>query len=191
MYVLLAAGPSHADQASVALGSIEPELTPADGGGGTAKIALTNLTDAEVDIAARPQTPRTNCTVQLDHDRKLPAAQSMTFTATVAAACGQITKSFPILVKAAGRDLPVVTATVKTAKKPDWDALSDWFVMSMLAAFALMTVVYLIWLIKLDGGHPLTALPSLDKSWSFNDSWVTNVTVVGGLLAGILAPRML
>jgi hypothetical protein len=186
MCVLLAAAPSHADQASVALGSVEPELTPADDGGGTAKIALTNLTDAPVDITPRPQTPpNPNCTVQLDHNGQLPAARSLTFTATIAAACGRITKSFPILVEAAGKDLPVITATVKTAKKPDWDVLSDWFVTSMKFALGLMVAVYLLWWIFLGGSHPFTALPSLDKSWSFNDSWVTNVTVVGGLLAGI------
>ena len=177
--------PAQAEQATVALGSAEPTFTPADGGGGTTKLAITNLTDAPISVSAAPQdTANGTCTVQLDKDGKLPASQTVTFTATAVAACGEITKSFPILVKAGSAELPVVTATVKPAKKAEWDALWHWFKWSLIAAFGLMAVVYLAWR-KPAGSNVGTDLPSLDKSWSFNESWVTNVTVVGGLLAGV------
>jgi hypothetical protein len=60
----------------------------------------------------------------------------------------------------------VVTAAPKPdASKPDWDALF----MGLGA----------------DTRPPNKPLKYLEAAWSFKDSWVSNITVLGGLLAGI------
>jgi hypothetical protein len=47
-----------------------------------------------------------------------------------------------------------------------------------------MLVVALFWR-ALPGKHPNQPLEHLEKTWSFSESWVSNVTVIGGLLSGI------
>jgi len=183
--VLCAAPAAHGQRADVTLGSTEAELTPADAGGGIAQISLTNLTTLGVNVTARPQRPtRASCTIDLDKSGSLPPAQTRSFTATLSAACGQIKNRFGIIVTAGGKDLQPVTAAVEPKPKtPDWDTLQKWFLLSTLAAIGLMIAVLIVAWIK--GTRPWDSLPSLDDSWSFKDSWVSNVTVVGGLLAGI------
>lgn len=120
----------------------------------------------------------------MDKSGSLPPAQTRTFTATLTTGCGQIKNPFVMIVTAGGTDLQPVTATVEAKPKtPDWDALQKWFFLSTLVALALMVIVLIVASIK--GTPPSASLPSLDDSWSFKDSWVSNVTVVGGLLAGI------
>jgi hypothetical protein len=48
-----------------------------------------------------------------------------------------------------------------------------------------MAFVAVAWRVDGGGRRPLTALPHLADSWSFKDSVVSSVTVIGGLLAGI------
>jgi hypothetical protein len=72
-----------------------------------------------------------------------------------------------------------VVAAPKPAGKPEWGALKAFFVMLLAAA------VLAIASLKRAGQGLSTELQYLDSAWSFNDSWVSNVTVIGGLLAGI------
>ena len=55
---------------------------------------------------------------------------------------------------------------------------------AFLAALGAGAALLVFWLLIL-GESPLKELKFLDAAWSFNDSWVSNVTVAGGLLAGI------
>jgi hypothetical protein len=185
---LLAGSAAYAQSAATTLGSTEVEFTPADAGGGSAEITLTNLTRTDLQVTARPQAPPSDrCQAQLNQDGSLPRAQSRTFTATLTAGCGRVDESLGIIVTAGDEELPTVTATVQDTEKPDWNALWRWFVGATLAAAALMLLVAITWPMFFGGTHPFTSLPYLEDSWSFKDSWVSNVTVVGGLLAGIFA----
>jgi len=182
----LAVPPALADPAAVSVGASEVEVKPADGGGGTASIALTNLTDESITVSARPQSPRPQCAVTLDNDGRLKPARTTTLKATITSACGAIEDTFTFnVVPAQGKPLPV-TAKLAAKKKPDWEALA-WFWRCTLLAFALSLAVYAaVTVIRSeDRLRPLDSLPYLADSWSFKDSWVSNVTVVGGLLAGV------
>lgn len=175
---------ARADTAVVVLGASEVELDPAEGGGGTASVALTNLTNAGIAVSAKPQTPRPQCEVTLDNNGRLGAARTTTVEATITSGCGAIDDSFRfVVVPGKGRELPVTaTSTVDT---PDWDPLA-WFWRCTLLALLLALAAYGTWMLKSRQAYwPWERLPYLADSWSFKDSWVSNVTVVGGLLAGI------
>jgi uncharacterized membrane protein len=183
--VLALATPALAAPAAVTVGASEVELEPADGGGGAASISLTNLTDELIAVTARPQTPRPQCAVTLDKGGQLGPARTTSLKATITSACGTIEDAFLFeVVPAGGRPL-LVTAKPAATEKPDWDAIV-WFVYCTGIALLLLLTVYVAWLVKSeDFLWPWESLPYLDDSWSFKDSWVSNVTVVGGLLAGI------
>ena len=183
--VLVCAAPSLADQAAVTIAAPETTLKAADGGGGTATISLTNLTDQPVSVEVRPPTTMPECSAKLS-ENSLPPAQTTSVDVTIASTCGTVTKALKFTVAAPplGSSLPF---TVKPAasEKPNWGALS-WFVSCTFAALALMFLVYWAWMSV--SGVPIrlwASLPSLDDSWTFKDSWVSNVTVIGGLLAGV------
>jgi uncharacterized membrane protein len=182
---LALAAPALADPVAVTVGASEVELEPADGGGGTASISLTNLTNEAITVTAAPKTSKPQCAVHLDNGGLLQPARTTSLKGTITSACGKIEDAFAFeVIPAGGTPLPV-TAKVAASKKPDWDALV-WFVYCTGIAFGLMVAVYGVWLItSKDFMWPCEALPYLDDSWSFKDSWVSNVTVVGGLLAGI------
>ncbi len=64
---------------------------------------------------------------------------------------------------------------------PDWQALWAFVVALALALGVLIGVLYtnddLIW---------STALPHLPTTWTFKESWASNVTIGGGVLAGLI-----
>lgn len=183
--VLTLATPALGDPAAVTVGASEVELEPADGGGGTASISLTNVTNETIAVTARPQTAAPpQCAVTLDKGGQLKAARTTMLKATIASACGTIEGAFALeILPAAGTPLPVTAKPA--AEKPDWDAIV-WFLYCTGIALLLLLGVYVVWLMKNgDFMWPWEPLPYLNDTWSFKDSWVSNVTVVGGLLAGI------
>jgi hypothetical protein len=186
LVLALAAPAAQAASAPVTLSSTEPELTPAEGGGGTVSLALTNVTDAAIRVTARPAAARPGCSVTFDGSGALPAARTTALKATLAAGCGTIDAPFRLVVEAAGTRLPV-TATVGETETPDWDAVVRWFGGALVAALLLALAAASAWRRRAPEPKPSllkAALPQLEN-WSVTDSWLSNVTILGGLLTGI------
>jgi hypothetical protein len=195
-FLFLAVSSALADTATVTLGKTPVDFKPADGGGGTASITLTNLTDDPKDIivTAAPASADADCKVDLDQGGRLPKQQSVTFKATATEKCGKVENEFGIVLTAGGKSLPKVTAKVEDTKKPDWNALWLGFVGALVVAAFLMTVTWKrakgdvtagLSKGKVENPSWRSPLPYLKDTWSFKDSWASNVTLVAGLLAGV------
>lgn len=187
--ILLAfAAPASANsQTAVTIGATEVKLEPAKTGGGTATISLTNLTDKSIRLEqVEPPKGNPRCLVELDTGLLKPA-RTTSVTATIANACGAVTKALSFeIVPAGGVALPV-DVLPPASNKVDWDLLADWFARSLIAAFVLMLAVYGAWMAA--SGTlivPWESLPSLETSWSFKDSWVSSVTAITALATGVL-----
>ena len=172
-----------AETTPVTIDSRSPTLAESDRGGWTASLGFTNLTTNAVSLTAKAtDTADRGCGLALDHTQ-LPAAEHTAVTITVPAGCkvGKDGIDFTVSADAAS-PAPVsfaVTAAPKPdTKKPEWKAL--WAFVIALGGLALLLVIglFLWW-------PPNKQLKYLEASWSFKDSWVSNVTVAGGLLAGI------
>ena len=75
-----------------------------------------------------------------------------------------------------------VEATSKPiADRPEWSALWAF----PIAFGGLLVVVIGIFLFGSADAKPKRSLQHLSASWSFKESWVTNVTLAGGLLTGL------
>jgi hypothetical protein len=78
-------------------------------------------------------------------------------------------------------------ATVGTA--PVWSALLA-FPFALLAALAVVLCVYLFWRAPRAAANDRrslgVALTGLDKSWTFKDSWVTNLTAASGVIVTVV-----
>jgi hypothetical protein len=161
------------------------ELQKGDGGGWTVALGFTNLTDKKVTLTAKPSNGADKgCDLVLDHEQLLAAVHT-SVNVTVPAGCkvGNDGIDFAVSAKS-GTSPPVkfdVTAAPKpdSASKPEWRAL--WAFPIIFAGLVFAAAICLLLVPK----NPNTELKYLDATWSFNDSWVSNVTVLGGLLAGI------
>ncbi|MDX6671364.1 MAG: hypothetical protein QOI91_1727 [Solirubrobacteraceae bacterium] len=160
------------------------------GGGWTASVGVTNLTDRDLVLAARPARTKAGCDPSPDNRGKLPRARHVTFKVTIPAACQVAGRPFAFdLTATVGRRKTAlhVVATLKKPDpaKPDWDALWS-FLVALAVALVLVVAVLVHWTPEGDAKRwPNQPLLYLDDTWSFKDSWVSNITVAGGLLAGI------
>jgi hypothetical protein len=168
---------------SVTIDSRSPALVEAEGGGWTAALGFTNLTNTEITLTAEPSNAADGgCILTLDHPQ-LPAAEHSEVEVIVPAGCrvGEDGVDFTVS-STTSTPTPLtfeVTAAPKPDTKPEWSALWAFVIFLLILLAAAGIYLALIWL------APNTELTHLDATWSFGDSWVSNVTVLGGLLAGI------
>lgn len=147
----------------------------------TGSVSVRNLTDSTVTLTASDASD-VDCGVSFTPAMIRPAQQS-TVTVTVSGSCSIPDNGLKFTVQAAVMgSLPTsvpFTATGTAESAPDWHALRafGWAILAGLAGAAALLLV------RWTG--PFTALPGLDQTWSFSDSWVSNVTGIGGLLAGV------
>ncbi len=152
-------------------------------GNWTGSIGVHNLTTSTVTLSATGVTD-TDCGVSFTPPEIRPAQQT-TVTVTVSGRCSIPSAGLKFMVQAApagggGATTSVaLTATGTASVPPDWNALKafGWAILAGLAGAAVLLLVR--------GLAPLTALPGLDQTWSFSNSWVSSATGIGGLLAGI------
>ncbi|HEX2084770.1 MAG TPA: hypothetical protein VHF89_03735 [Solirubrobacteraceae bacterium] len=171
--------------ATVAIDSRAPKLAEADGGGYTASLGFTNLTDADAPLAVTA-TGDPGCEPTLDKP-KVPAAEKVTAKLTIPAECTLPGDRFKAVVTAGAARFDVQSARSKeAADDPEWD---DLVVFPLLLGLFLLAALLLFayWAMTDDESHSLREpLDQLDATWSFADSWVSNVTVVAALLTGII-----
>jgi hypothetical protein len=160
-------------------------LTEKEGGGWTVALGFTNLTDDQIALAARPTAEDGGCEPKLD-EPNLPKAEHSDVTVRIPAGCKVADDGIDLeLVATPARGEPV-TFPVTAAPKPKPDTDPDW---EQLQVFPILLIVGLICLgvaALLTRVSPFNGLPYLESTWSFKDSWASNITVAGGLLTGLL-----
>jgi hypothetical protein len=176
-----------AQTTAVTIDSRSPALEELDGGGWTTSLGFTNLTDKPITLIAKAtNTADLGCSLTLDKP-KLPAAQHSALKVTVPAGCKVGEDGIDFTVSAKGgttsaRTFVVTAAPKPDTSKPDWGAL--WaFPVALVALLCGAAVFFLAW--RTAHSPPNQPLKYLEATWSFKDSWVSNVTVAGGLLTGI------
>ncbi|GAB1513615.1 hypothetical protein [Actinophytocola sp. KF-1] len=145
----------------------------------TVALTVTNLTGEDLDIVVRPRKPAADCGLGAQPDT-LPRAQPTTVTITVPETCPVPDTGLRILVIAPPTQVDVIV------KAPP-AAASTWSVLLVFPAVLLLfaAVATMLWRREMSTRDE-DELPYLDAAWSFKDSWAGNVTVIGGLLTGVL-----
>ncbi len=187
LLLVAAAGPSAGFAAPAAVVIDDAQVGMVDAGGGRiATVRLTNLTDAPIPVRARASRP--GCALRVDHDGMLAPAARTDLAVTIPAACGTAAP-FPFLVVAGEQELRVTGVAAPKPAAVNWTPLRA-FLYALGAALAVVLFVYAMWAW---GGRavpgsrsPATPLRGLGASWSFRDSWLSNVTAASGLVVAIL-----
>jgi hypothetical protein len=171
--------------ASLTIESESPTLEKQDSGGWTASLGFTNLTDKAIALTATPSdTTDLGCQLKLDSS-SLPPAQQSKVKLMVPPGCNVTKQGIDFSIAATGTVLPKnfpVTATEKPTSTPHWHPL--WIFPVLLGGLLIAaTIFFACW--RTSDISPTKPLIYLEATWSFSDSWVSNVTVAGALLTGI------
>lgn len=191
----LGASAAVAAPSTATIDSRAPRLTKQDDGRWTVALGLTNLTDRPLELSAEPVAPRADCAPSFAPPT-LAGSEHTSVTATIPASCAMPDNGvrFNLIATPEGGvtgDGAAAPASfeVAAAPKPD-DAQTPW---KQLLAFPLVLVLALIVLVGgVDVWGPSrtrleTKLPAFGGTWSFRESWASNVTVVGGLITALFA----
>lgn len=165
----------------VTIDSTTPDLAAGDNGDHVARLGFTNLTRTDVDVSAHPLDDKPKCKLTLDH-ASLAHAQHTGVQVTVPKACAP-EGTFVFVVDIGDKDAPsqsftVVAPVPAPVKAPRWWAL--WLFPVLLFRFAVVACAYAYF-----SGLARAPLTHLEATWSFKDSWASNVTAVGALATGI------
>lgn len=186
--VSMALGPAVASAASapIVIDSRAPALADGDGGVHTAVIGLTNLTTGAAALTVAGDAADRGCKIDLDPSR-LPPAERADVTVTASAGCAVRADGidFTVTARGGGRTLRAipVTAAPAPAAAPDWDMLLA-FPIALGGLLLGALLLYCAWGWK--SHSPGERLTQLGATWSFSESWATNVTAVGGILTGVI-----
>lgn len=182
------AAAGYAAPAAVVLDEGTPTFSELETGGWAAKLDLTNATDNTVQLEVRSVRPPVGglCTVQFETGPTvaLQAAQRGSVTVTYSQGCDIGPRGADATLTTNTKPPQAIDATIgppTESPQPDWDALWAFAVALLVSLVVLLVMLYTNE--KMTFGTRLTNLPS---TWSFKESWATNVTAGGGILAGIV-----
>jgi uncharacterized membrane protein len=184
-----AASTAQTAQTAITIDKADPALKDEGDDGFSAALGFTNLTAGEITLAAEARSDST-CELSLDKPN-IDGSHHQAVTLTIPPACEVPDKggfNFRVTTTA-GADPPVtfdVTAAPKPDAKPNWDALLA-FPVALLLMLVITGAILRSWLGGGTGRTPGMHLEHLDPSWSFSDSWVTNVTAAAAVLTGVFA----
>jgi hypothetical protein len=180
---VLGTGSAFAATVPVTIDDSAPSLDKGDNGAFTVSLGFTNLTDNDIGLAPKPANAGdAGCNLSLDPS-KLPRAEHTDVTVSVPAGCTVADDgiNFTVATTTGSKSAATfpVTAAPKPADTPNWDVL--WAFVIALVALAVVALI-----VQIVGPYGVaTPLKYLDATWSFQDSWVANVTAVAALLTGI------
>jgi hypothetical protein len=180
---------SASGQVAVTIDSRTPTLAKEDQGW-TASLGFTNLTASPIQLKTEPVANNPGCTLDLGKSQ-LPSAEHRSVTVTIPNGCdAESGLDFAISYSPAGTGGAESTGTFaisaspeSSADEPNWSAL--WaFPIALAAAVIAAFIFFLLWRTprRSSLGYPLKYL---EATWSFKDSWVSNITIAAGLLTGI------
>jgi hypothetical protein len=181
--MLIAATPAlGAPGVAVSVDSREIELKEADRGW-TTEVGITNLTVDEIDLEIPFISNPEGCLPRIQ-DGKLRVAEHRTVEVKIPPKCEAGEKGLVFYIASAtpeGPPFPIeMIAAPKPDEEPSWEAL--W---TFAIAFLLLVGVASAYCRGVLKKKLRTPLQYLGATWSFKESWVSNVTVAGGLLTGI------
>jgi hypothetical protein len=198
--VALVSGTASADTVDVVVDSGPVTLSKADDGTHTAKVTIVNTSDAKIPVDVEHDKTDAGCTIT-PSPTTLGAGSRTTVTLTLTMGCDV----------ASGKDIVLTfdgaTPGAKTiVADPPPDTTPDWSILAWALGVGLvLTLTVDIWvLIRIDEVNrtnatrqsevpppviigPGTMLSGLGTSWSFKDSWVSNVTLGASALIALFA----
>jgi hypothetical protein len=203
MLAMLTPASAAAATSLIAIDDSSPDLTQGDDESWSGTLSVTNLTDGALQLSATPAgTSGGDCKVELSREA-IGAAQSLEMNLAVASACDVTGDSFDLTLTASGettQDLSLAASTKPGDADPDWGELLA-FPVALLAALIVLSGRFL------KPGKPnddvenappnisnalqtrryfaSERLEYLPATYTFKDSWVSNITVIAGLLTGI------
>jgi hypothetical protein len=183
---LVLAPTATARSAAIAIDSRSPALERVEAGGWTTTLGFTNLTQTPLTLIVKPNSMASAvCKLALDKT-ELADAEHAAIKVTVPEVCNAGKQGFDFEVLVGGPTGQVASFVVDAILKPapgspEWSAL--WAFPIALAG--LLALVICVFIFGPNEAKPKKSLEYLSATWSFKDSWVTNVTLAGGLLTGL------
>ena len=181
---LLTSQPAHGAVASLTVDDADAVLARSDDGSRATSVGFTNLTDARVRLRVVPSAGG-SCQPTLDKSGELQPARHRDFKVTIPSACKIEDDRFEFTIEATPPTTPasfaINAAAAPKDDPPNWGHL--WAFLILLAVLSLATA--LGYLCVPGRGSAWELLPHLEEAWSFKDSWVSNITIGGGLLTGL------
>ena len=184
---LVLPGVAWAQATPVTIDDLTPALAEGEGGSSSVSLGFTNLTGESITLTpTASDATDTGCRLTADKST-LPRAEHTDVEVTVPAGCkiGEDGIDFKVTAevpKAEPFVFEVTAAPKPDTAKPEWDAL--WaFPVALVAMLVAAIFFFFAW--RTQHSPPNQPLQYLEDTWSFSDSWVSNVTVAGGLLTGI------
>jgi hypothetical protein len=181
---------SRAAPASVVIDDRSATLAEQAGGGWTASLGFTNLSDGDLTVVPAAADPAdVGCKPTVD-EPTLAAAQHSAIEVKIPPGCNVADDGIDLRITVSAPDAIVTSFDVTAAPKPDltkpeWGALRA-FPIALLVLMIGAGLFFILWQDFDDLSHKFTQrLEYLDKAWSFKESWVGNITVAAGLLTGI------
>ena len=172
--------PAVAAPAVLTLDGDEVTLEKVDSGGWKTSVGLTNITDGDVTLVVSPKTAP--CTLKPDR-ASVPRATHVDVAVSIPETCGAAS-TFAFTVGAQG-GTPFDVTAASGEEDVDWTPLMLFLVAPFVAgAFVLLVHNHY----RRDDKKVAMDKPlkGLDASWSFGDSWVSNVTAASGLVVAVL-----
>ncbi len=180
--MLCVAAPAFGAPIAVSVDSREVELEEADRGW-TTEVGITNLTDREFDLEIPFLSEPEGCLPRIQ-DGKLRVGEHRTVEVKIPPKCDAGENGLVFFLSSAtpqGAPFPLeMIAAPKDEDDPSWSIL--WVFAGASILLILIGLAYSLLGLKQKLGTPLQYLGA---TWNFKESWVTNITVAGGLLTGI------
>ena len=182
--IALSVGASaHAAPALIAIDDASPTLTALDDGGWSGTVTLTNLSTEGLKLSAAPaDAAATTCKPTLSR-AAFGAAQSADVKLTAPAECKPDGETLDLLITASGttsQDIRVASEVSAADDEPAWGQL--WvFPWALLIAAVAVALTVRFTEYKMFRGE----LEYLPATYSFKESWISNLTVVAGLLTAV------
>lgn len=164
-----------------------------DDGTATTSVSLINLTDQDAPVMVAAVEQSRSCKAEVN-PTTLSARRQQSLKVTLTG-CALPDKKGVALTLAAGARSFSVAATPSAGAQPDWTLLW-WFLGAAVIAVVPAIWAFLVWkcgtrqvwkcLSQDTPSRKLkTALPGLDASWSFKDSWASTATVIAAAFTGV------
>jgi hypothetical protein len=192
VFVLLSAGAANGSvtPAAVTVDDPNPELQT-NGDGWKVTVGVTNVTDDPVTLEVRSTQPQAGATCKVmfgkNPSARLDPATHADVDVTYPAGCdvGDSGVAFTLTpdVQPAPKNPIDITATAKEQTNVNWGVLW-WFLYGMAGAAVLL--FFACFFIPDVQVRPWTRLDRLPATWSFSDSWVSTITVLGGVLTSVV-----
>lgn len=188
------AWPAAADDSPVLIADADKvTLTVKDGGGATASVTLENQGPSDVEVKVNEGSGAAdNCAITPPDDATLKAHRQQKMTFTFSEACDPERKEGTDFTVIAGESEFDLHADPPTKPDPNWGFVFLAFLAAAVVSAIVLAVSWIRWKEPVSRAGSKTfrmALPGLDASWKFSDSWAANATVVTAVFAGIFGAK--